>query len=95
MTPMKGAMSNEGIQGLMKSGDVRLGQAPQTPKLTLDRKKEGLEGQINKEKWIARKNKKIKMQFEDLRKKTQEQSKILEIKAIGTLMAWPKAELRH
>ena len=40
------------------------------------------------------KKEKIKTPFEDLRKKTQKQSKILEIKAIGTLQAW-RAELRH
>ena len=52
---IEGGKSKKGIESLMKSGDVQLGKAPKTSKLTLDRKKEGLEGQINKEKWIARK----------------------------------------
>jgi hypothetical protein len=52
---IEGGKSKKGIEGLMKSGDVQLGKAPKTLPETLQRKKAGLEGQINKEKWIARK----------------------------------------
>ena len=40
MTPMKGAMSHEGIQGLMRKGDVQLGTAPKTLPETLKTKKD-------------------------------------------------------
>jgi len=40
MTPMKGAMSHEGIKGLMQKGDVRLGQAPKTTPEHLKAKKD-------------------------------------------------------
>jgi hypothetical protein len=52
---IEGGKSKKGIEGLMKSGDLTRGTAPKTLPETLQRKKAGLEGQINKEKWIARK----------------------------------------
>ena len=45
----------KGLESLIKKGDVQLGKAPKTRPETLQRKKEGLEGQINKEMCIKRK----------------------------------------
>ena len=40
MTPMKGAMSHEGIQGLMRKGDLTRGTAPKTTPEHLKAKKD-------------------------------------------------------
>ena len=64
-----------GVENLLKTGQARFGKAPRTTKLTLDRKKESLEGQINKEKWIARKkqeNKDAIRRFKEKNPKTVE-----------------------
>ena len=44
------------LNKFMRKGDIKLGEAPKTTKETLRRKKDVLEGQIDKEMWIKRKN---------------------------------------
>ena len=73
--PQDPRINKPGIQGLMKKGDVRLEKAPKTKQSTLDRKKEGLEGQINKEMWIKQKqqeNKDAIRRFKEKNPKTVE-----------------------
>ena len=72
---IEGGKSKKGIESLMKKGDVQLGTAPKTTPETLQRKKAGLEGQINKEMWIKKKiqeNKDAIRRFKEKNPKTVE-----------------------
>jgi hypothetical protein len=68
----KGITGSKKVKAMMKSGDVKLGEAPKTLPETLRRKKDVLEGQINKEMWQKQKmaeNKAAIRRFEEKMKK--------------------------
>ena len=69
MTPLKRAMNDKGIRGLMMQGNLRLGEAPKTLKSTLDQKKAAYEGHVNKEMWIKDKIQQNKQAIERFKQK--------------------------
>ena len=68
---IEGGKSKGGIEELIENEDIFLGKAPKTKKSTLDRKKEGLEGQINKEMWQKQKKAENKAAIERFKEKTK------------------------
>ena len=69
MTPLKRAMNDKGIRGLMMQGNLRLGEAPKTLKSTLDQKKAAYAGHVNKEMWIKDKIQQNKQAIERFKEK--------------------------
>ena len=64
----------KGIESLLESGVVKKGVAPKTKLSTLEGKKQKLDKAINKEEWIAKKQRENKEAVERFRKRTQKKT---------------------
>ena len=64
----------KGIESLLESGAVKKGVAPKTKLSTLEGKKQKLDKAINKEEWIAKKQRENKEAVERFRKRTQKKT---------------------